>query len=140
MASLLRRVATRAVLAGGVAAVVGLLVQDCSARHHEVTIVVDPRPLGDGVRAVRVDLFDRDGAVGSIERRFRSGEARSPVRLEAAAPGADAELVIEVETDDGPRRRRDRLTVSAGSVVRVRLGGVALDDAPAAAPDAAPTR
>ena len=125
MATMVRRAAARALLAGGAAVVAILLARECENRHStEVTVVVDPRPLGDGVQAVRVDLLSAssDGGGGSIERRYRPGEERTPVRLRAGAPGAGAELSIEVETDTGMRRTRRAVDLPPGSTVTVRLG------------------
>lgn len=122
-ASLFRRAAARAVLAGGAAILAMFLVRECeSSADHEITIVVDPAPLGDTVRGIRVDVFDRRGARGSIERRYQPGDVRAPVRMRAAAPGEGGELNVEVETDDGLRRSRQPLTAPAGSTVRVTLG------------------
>jgi hypothetical protein len=123
MASMFRRAAGRAVLAGGAAVVAILLARECESGHaHEVTIVVDPRPMGEGVRAVRVDVFDRAGERGSIERRFGSGEVVGPVRMRSSAPGAGGEIHVEIDTDDGLRRVRRPLEVAPGSTVTLRLG------------------
>ena len=98
-------------------------VRDCSDRPHDVTIVVDPRPLGDTVRAIRVDLFDHDGDErGNLEHRFGPGEAARVVRLKASAPGDRAELNIELDTDGGLRRVHRTIDAPAGSTVRVQLG------------------
>ena len=123
-ADLFRRAAARAVLAGGAAVLAILLARECESGGgaSEVTIVVDPRPLGDGVRAVRVDVFDRAGERGSIERRYQAGEAVAPVRMRSAAPGAGGEIHIEVDTDDGLRRVRRPLEVAPGSTVTLRVG------------------
>lgn len=123
MASLVRRAATRAILAAGVGLTVMYAVRDCSDQPHDVTIVVDPRPLGDTVRAIHVDLFDHEGDVrGNLEHRFAPGEAATRVRMQAPAPGAGAELHIELETDQGLRRVRRTIDAPAGSTVRVQLG------------------
>lgn len=117
-----RRVVGRAILAAGVGALAIMLARSCEQRHHDVTIVVDPGPLGESVRAVRVDLIGASGAGGSAERRYREGEPRTPVRMRVGAPGAGAELSIEVEGDAGPRRVRRSIDAPAGSRVEVLLG------------------
>lgn len=123
MASLVRRAASRALLAGGIALAAMYAVRDCSEPHDEITIVVDPRPLGDTISAIRVDLFDQQGGErGNLEARYAPGEARTPVRLRVPAPGAGAELRIELDTADGLRRVRRTVDAPAGSTVRVRLG------------------
>jgi hypothetical protein len=121
-ASITRRALARAVLAGGAAVVAILIARDCENRAHDVTIVVDPRPMGEGVQAIRVDLFDQSGERGSIERRYRPGEERAPVRMRAAPPGAGGEIYIEVDTDDGMRRLRRPIEAPAGSEIKLRLG------------------
>jgi hypothetical protein len=120
--SLVRRAAARAVLAGGVAVLAMLAVRDCESRARDIEIIVDPRPLGDTVRAIRVDVFDRSGGRGSIEPRYQPGDVRAPVRLRSAPPGRGGELHVEVDTDDGLRRVRRPLEVAAGSKVRLTLG------------------
>ena len=84
--------------------------------------MVDPRPLGGTVRAVRVDVFDQAGARGSTEKRFDPGQSPDPVRLRTAPPGRGAEVVIEVEHDTGPRRVRRALDAPPGSTVTILLG------------------
>jgi hypothetical protein len=119
----LRRIATRAVLAAGAGAIAIMAVRACEDRgSEEVTIVVDPRPLGGTVRAVRVDVFDRDGARGSTERRYDTAEAPDPVRLRTAPLGAGAEVVIEVEATGGARRVRRPIEAPSGSTVTILLG------------------
>ncbi len=121
-ASLARRVVARAVLAGGAAVLAMLAVRDCEHRPRDVEIVVDPRPLGDTVRGIRVDVFDRSGGRGSIERRYDPGEVRTPVRLRASPPGEGGEIHVEVDTEQGLRRVQRPLTAAAGSTVRLTLG------------------
>jgi hypothetical protein len=100
-----------------------VLARSCEDRARgEITIVVDPEPLGETVRAVRVDVFDRSGARGSAERRYTAGETLGPVRLRTPAIGAGGELVIEVEREGGGARVRRTLDAPAGSTVRVVLG------------------
>ena len=119
-----RRLLSRVLLVGGTATIAIVLARSCEDRGHgEVTIVVDPRPLGETVRAVRVDVFDRSGARGSTERRYEPGETPEPVRLRTPALGEGAELVIEVEREGGPQRVHRPLDAPAGSTVRVQLGG-----------------
>jgi hypothetical protein len=100
-----------------------IVARSCESRGQgQLTIVVDPRPLGETVRAVRVDVFDRSGARGSTERRYEPGESLEPVRLRTQALGAGGELVIEVERDGGAQRVHRTLDAPAGSTVRVVLG------------------
>jgi hypothetical protein len=123
-----RRLLSRVLLVGGTATIAIMLARSCEDRGDgDVTIVVDPRPLGETVRAVRVDVFDRKGARGSTERRYERGEAPEAVRLRTPALGDGGELVIEVERDGGAQRvQRVRRTVDApaGSTVRVQLGAL----------------
>ena len=100
------------------------MARSCEDRGQgEVTIVVDPQPLGETVRAVRVDVFDRKGARGSAERHYAPGESPQPVRLRTPAVGDGGELVIEVELEGGAQRVHRKLDAPAGSTVRVQLGG-----------------
>jgi hypothetical protein len=125
MSPTLRRIATRAVLAAGAAAIAIMLVRACEERKdREVTIVVDARALGSSVRAVRVDVFDQSGARGSTERIFRAGEAAEPIRLRTAALGRGAEVVIEVERASGAERVHRPLDAPAGSTVTILLGDI----------------
>jgi hypothetical protein len=119
---LTRRVAARALLAGGAAVVAIMLARQCESGGRQITVVVDPGALGESVRALRVDLLDDAGALGSIERVYGAGEKRTPVRLRAAAPGPGGELYIEVDTEGGLRRLHRPLAAEAGSTVTVRLG------------------
>ena len=101
-----------------------MVARSCEDRAQgEITIVVDPKPLGETVRAVRVDVFDRSGARGSAERHYAQGESREPVRLRTPALGAGGELVIEVEREGGAQRVHRAIDAPAGSTVRVLLGG-----------------
>ncbi len=123
MSATLRRVAARAILAAGAAVVAIVAVRDCEDRRDDLTVIVDPRPLGDSVRAIRVDLFDRSGPRGSAERRFQPGETPTLVRLHAGTPGAGAELVIEIEAAAGTVQRvRRPIDAGGGSTVTVVLG------------------
>ena len=123
MSPTLRRIAARAILAAGAGAIAILAVRDCEDHgSRDLTIVVDPSPLGESVRAVRVDLFDHGGARGSTERRFEPGEALGPVRLRTASPGSGAEVVIEVEREGGAVRIHRSLDAPPGSTVRIVLG------------------
>jgi hypothetical protein len=125
MSSVVRRIASRALVAAGVAAIAMFAVQTCeSSSAREVLIVVDPRPLGDTVHAIRVDVLARGGPRGAIERVYRPGETITPVELRIAAPGAGAELMIEVESAAGPRRVHRPLAAAPGSTVTVILGDV----------------
>ncbi|MBZ0234303.1 MAG: hypothetical protein K8M05_18375 [Deltaproteobacteria bacterium] len=125
MSPIVRRLVARAVLAAGVGAIAILLARACeSSAAREVTFIVDPRPLGEPVRAVRIDVFDREGARGSGERRYDAGERPEPLRLETAAPGAGAEVVIEVELADRVDRVRHGIDAPAGSTVKILLGDV----------------
>ncbi len=122
---LVRRLAARAILAAGVGAVAILLAQSCEDRGgREVTFIVDPRPLREPVRAVRVDVFDRDGARGSAERRYDAGEVPDPVRLRTAPPGSGAEVVIEVELAGRVERVRRPVDAAPGATVKILLGDV----------------
>ncbi len=123
MSPIVRRIASRALVAAGVAAIAMFAVQTCeSSSARDVTIVVDPRPLGGTVHAVRVDVLDRGGPRGAIERVYRPGETVTPVELRIAAPGAGAELMIEVESAGGPQRVHRPLEAAPGSRVTVVLG------------------
>jgi hypothetical protein len=118
-----RRIAARAVIAAGAAAIAIMLARSCdSGAAREVTIVVDPRPLGGTVRAVRVDVFDQAGARGSTERTFEPGRSSDPVRLRTAPPGSGAEVMIEVVHDHGAERVRRPLDAPPGSTVTILLG------------------
>ena len=102
-----------------------MLARSCEGSSaREVTIVVDPRPLGVPVRAIRIDVFDQAGARGSTERNYAAGESPDPVRLRTAAPGRGAEVVIEVEGANGIERVRRPIDAPAGSTVTILLGDV----------------
>jgi len=125
VSSTLRRVAARAVLAAGVGALAIMLARSCEGSgDREVTIVVDPGPLGPSVRAVRVDVFDHSGARGSTEKKYVIGETPDPVRLRTAPLGSGAEVVIEVERETGAERIHRPLDAPAGSTVTILLGDV----------------
>jgi hypothetical protein len=119
--SLLRRAVGRAIFAAGVAFVAIMVARSCESGGAQATIVIDPRPLGDTVRAVRVDVFDHGTPRGSAERLFGAGQA--PERFQVlVAPAAEAELVIEVDAEGGVQRLRRSVEAPAGSTVTVLLG------------------
>lgn len=102
-----------------------MLARSCEgSSERAVTIVVDPRPLGVSVRAIRIDVFDHEGARGSIERNYAAGESPDPVRLRTASLGRGAEVVIEVEGASGIERVHRPLDAPAGSTVTILLGDV----------------
>ena len=64
----------------------------------------------------------RGPTVIAFADRSYTGGLRGPLVLRAPAPGADGELRILLETDDGPRRSRTPLTAPGGSAVTIRVG------------------
>ncbi len=127
MSPTLRRVAIRAVLAAGVAALAMTAARSCEDRGRELTLIIDPSPLGREVRAIKVDVFDGSGPRGNAERRYLPGEVPGRFTIRTAAPAGAAEVVIEVETAAGPRRLRRQLDAGGGGTVRIVLGDATVD-------------
>lgn len=122
MALTVRRALARVAIATAATLAVVTVVSRCepsaSDRDIEVTIDVSPVP---GVRAASVELRRGTTVVAWAERRYDDGFT-GPVRLHGPALGADGQLRVRLETDEGLREIRKPLTAAAGSTVTVRVG------------------
>jgi hypothetical protein len=114
----------RLVFAGGIAALVALVLRDYGASPDEIAIVVDPGPVADSVRALRIEVAEGERSLGGVERVFVGGERGRPIHLTTPAPAQQAEITIELETIAGARRVRRVVDAPAGSIVTIVIDGI----------------
>lgn len=117
-----RRVLGRVVIAAAVALGAMTVARRCegSAGGGLITVELDVSAV-PGVRAAQLELRRGKTVVAYADRNYQHGLGGN-LRLQGPALGADGEVRILLETDDGPRRSRDRLTAAGGSVVTIRAG------------------
>ena len=116
-----RRVLGRVVIAGAVALGAMTLARRCEGSGGgPITVELDVSAV-PGVRAAHLELRRGKTVVAYADHNYQGGLGGA-FRLQGPALGADGEVRILLETDDGPRRSRDRLTAPGGSVVTIRAG------------------
>jgi len=123
VSSLSRRIVARLAAVGGAAAI-AVAALSGSPDPDGLTVIVDVRPAGPGVRAVRVDVASGDLGLGAVERRFGADDAR-PIRVDTAAATGPIEIAIELDTAHGPRRARRVVTAAPGSTVTISVDALA---------------
>jgi hypothetical protein len=117
-----RRALARVAVATAATIAVITIVSRCesSASSRDIDVEVD-LGLVQGLRSAQVELRRGTTVVAWAERDADSG-LTGPLHLHGPPLGADGELRIRLETDDGPRLVRKPLTAAAGSTVTVRVG------------------
>ena len=126
---LARRLVARIVLAGGAAAIAAMMMRDCEQSDTGLTVIVDPRPVGDRVTSLWIDVAEGERTLGTASRTFSPGEERRPVEVTVPAPKGAAELRVELRTTDGIRRVRRTVSAPAGSRVSLSIDGLEPVDA-----------
>ena len=121
---LARRILARLVLAAGAATLVALFLREGGSGDRHLTVTIDPRPLGDAVRALHVDVAEGERTLGATERAFAPGEALSPVSVTTAAARGTIEVRVELDTSAGPRRVRRTVAAAGARTVTVSIDGL----------------
>ncbi len=121
MTPLVRRVLARVVVAAAVSLVVITLVGRCEQHGaRDIDVELDVGAVA-GVRSAHLELRRGHTVVAWVDRQFDGG-LTGPLHLKGPALGADGEVRIELDTDDGPRHVRRPLKAAGGSAVTIRCG------------------
>jgi hypothetical protein len=117
-----RRVAGRFVLAAGVCAAAILVVRG-NQTSHGVTFVVDPRPLGPGLRHLEVTIEAGDELLAAWQSGERDPERPlPPLRLTTPVPAREVTITLDVLAADGAHRVVHHARPVDGATVEIVLG------------------
>lgn len=99
-----------------------LVVRDPAPGSREVTFVIDPRPLGAGLRHLDVTITVGDRVAAALSGDWDRDRPRQPLRLVTPTPAGEVTITLDVVTTDGAHRIVHRARPGAGAVVDIVLG------------------